>query len=49
MLARFMGSWTLAPVVDPLTGAIIGCSGVLEQDVLPAGECREVVLHFRIG
>ena len=37
VLARFSGTWTLIPVRGP-GGAITGCKGVLEQDVLPIGK-----------
>ncbi len=37
VLARFNGHWTLRPIKDK-DGAVTGCRGVLEQDVLPVGE-----------
>ncbi|GBF94316.1 hypothetical protein Rsub_06938 [Raphidocelis subcapitata] len=37
VLAKFHGAWRIAPVTDPVTGAVTGCRGHLEQEVLPRG------------
>ncbi|KAG1677061.1 hypothetical protein FOA52_001231 [Chlamydomonas sp. UWO 241] len=39
---RFEGGWTWDAVRDPATGAVIGCEGLLLQDVLPKGVPRLV-------
>lgn len=44
VLGRFNGRWDLHPVRDPASGKVVGCKGLLEQDVLPKGE-RPVVYH----
>ena len=37
ILNRFHGSWLVTPETDA-NGQVVGCTAVLEQDVLPRGE-----------
>ena len=46
ILNRFHGSWLVTPETDA-TGQVIGCTAVLEQDVLPRGGsiCETYMCH----
>lgn len=43
LLSRFSGHWLIAPVVDQATGAVVGSTGTLTQDILPRGAWRYTV------
>lgn len=48
ILNRFHGSWLVTPETDA-NGQVVGCTAVLEQDVLPRGEdmcCNRHVYNY---